>query len=973
MTSRDCDPEEHLIILLLASSVLLFALVAIAAFGRGELAIDGPLCIEGAVTWSNDTVVIRSEVRVMANGSLLVRDSTLIFDNKTAMRAGITVEPGGSLIVMGDSMGSHLMRGQSYQPYFLRAYQGTTLRISDSRIDGLGQVPTVVSLWEAGNCIRCDDATITGCTFSDSFCGIGFEGVSSGTVTCCEFRNCSRGVWLRACTNLIISDSSFIGCSHGIDADDFSTTARTGCSIRGCLFIGGLFGLTFKGRSLEVADSHFTGHDRALLVNGADWCDIVNATVIESRIGIRLSSVESALLRGLRIDGAEIGLACIKSRILLEDSSITNTTDAIDSQEGQLAVYSTTLSAHANGISYWGHGPSSSEGADLRLDGIAFSVPGFAIYVDGATLASVQGCRFLPDSVSQSFANVSNLEIVNTSFDAGMATLCRAVGMGSLELSQFVGAGASFNLTNSTMSIGPKNTFQWPASLVLDVKSRGLSHIPPESFQLEILDELSEFEWVKDLSVNVTLASDGQPAMGCQLRLLDAGHMEVGQAWLDRRGGASFETVAVTRLTTTGQTRLTPHTIACTLGIICQDQAFDLSAGGKSTVAIDIRLDDVPPGIQVSAPTDKAINVGGCLHTRGSVTDEFGGISSVELILDDSPALMVGQSWDETLPVSIGWHVLQVRAADDHGNVASVYTWFRLVEPLVPIEISTPSNGSLTNSTGIRIAGKVPGASWLFVNSIEAILTDGGGFSTEVPLAEGANDVTFEYGTDFERKTFHLLAWRDSAPPTFTIEEVPRITNHTPLIILGRVRDDHSPAQVWVGGELVATEGDGTFRASLRLGDGEHHILLWATDLAGNYGSLSLTVTIDTGIELRLLGSVPDATTDRVIHVSLSSEKGSALEVVVNGAHVGNHSFLSDILDLWIQLPSAGSNQIRLTACDEAGNSRSLELNVTYSEEFSGSIPSGWHHIATSVGIVFSVVAALAIASLIWRRKSDQT
>ncbi len=168
----------------------------------------------------------------------------------------------------------------------------------------------------------------------------------------------------------------------------------------------------------------------------------------------------------------------------------------------------------------------------------------------------------------------------------------------------------------------------------------------------------------------------------------------------------------------------------------------------------------------------------------------------------------------------------------------------------------------------------------------------------------------------------------DDVPPVVTIASPqPGITgNNRPLLTFATTKG--SVVTRLDGGVITAVSG-----ANLdQLVDGSHTLVVEATAAAGITGSASVTFTVDTLPPSITVNPVATPTRDVSQMLSGSVEVGATVTVAANtSASVGTISYVTP--DTWtcpVNGLVAGNNTLTVTATDQAGNSRSVPVTITY-------------------------------------------
>ena len=178
----------------------------------------------------------------------------------------------------------------------------------------------------------------------------------------------------------------------------------------------------------------------------------------------------------------------------------------------------------------------------------------------------------------------------------------------------------------------------------------------------------------------------------------------------------------------------------------------------------------------------------------------------------------------------------------------------------------------------------------------------------------------------------------DTTPPVVIITTPPdqTLTNSPTITVTGTVDEDVTSVTVngnaasFQPGQSTAVEFTAT---NVALSEGANTILVVATDLAGNQGSTSITVTLDTippqiTIDSPLDGA--ELTTTPIVVSGTVNEPVTSVTVNAQSANVNGLAYTYS-LDL-----QEGANPITVAATDLAGNTSQLSISVTYTDPNAG-------------------------------------
>ena len=207
------------------------------------------------------------------------------------------------------------------------------------------------------------------------------------------------------------------------------------------------------------------------------------------------------------------------------------------------------------------------------------------------------------------------------------------------------------------------------------------------------------------------------------------------------------------------------------------------------------------------------------------------------------------------VPLVQGSNTLTAVATDPAGNegTASVEVTFEPADIIPPeVTITNPLDGTVFDISPITVSGAIDDdTASVEVNGIAGIVENGTFTATGVLLVQGSNTLTAvatdpagNEGTASVEVTFEPA---DNIPPEVTITDPldGAVFDTSPITVSGTIDDD--TASVEVNG-IVATVNNGAFTATgITLVEGTNTVIATATDPAGNIGTDSIDVVLQTG------------------------------------------------------------------------------------------------------------------------------
>ncbi len=368
-------------------------------------------------------------------------------------------------------------------------------------------------------------------------------------------------------------------------------------------------------------------------------------------------------------------------------------------------------------------------------------------------------------------------------------------------------------------------------------------------------------------------------------------------------------------------------------------------------------VDDVAPG------TDPVLTGGSTNDTTPTLTGTAEAGSTVAIFQDGTEigtATADGSgNWSFTPATELaeGDYSFTATATDAAGNTSDPSTAFEL-----NVDTTAPAAPTVDPTDGTTLTGTAEAGSTVDVDvdgdgtpdyTVEA---DGDGnwsVTPDAPLADGTEvSVTASDpagNTSDPVTTIVDENLNDTTPPVVTLDAV--VTNDSTPELTGTVDDPDASIVVSVGGnDYVATNnGNGTWTLAdgdlPALTDGDYTVTVTGSDGAGNEGTATGTVTIDT--------VAPEVTVEPSDGALLTgtAEAGSTVQVDTNGDGTPDYTVEADADGNWSVTPDAplaDGTEVSVTATDEAGNT-SDPVTTTVDENLNDTTPPAAPTIAEAV------------------------
>lgn len=374
----------------------------------------------------------------------------------------------------------------------------------------------------------------------------------------------------------------------------------------------------------------------------------------------------------------------------------------------------------------------------------------------------------------------------------------------------------------------------------------------------------------------------------------------------------------------------------------------DPRAAGREGATVLI-VDSRPPAVDIASPAPGS--------TTGDDTPTITGTAepgaTLTLRINSGAPISVTVSaageWSYTPTVGLpdGVATITATAVDRAGNSASDNTTVNIDLTAPALSLTAPANGALTSDDRPPVTGTAdPGAQvQVFIDGqpVATVTANGQGrwsYNIPQPLADGMHVVRAE--------TADQVGNRADAQSTFTIDTTaPTIditapvgnnpTNDPSPVITG-MAEPGAAISVEVNGQPVGmttadANGAWTFALPQPLPDGQQTIRATARDAAGNQGSDTTSVRVDTTPPLVTITEPGDGAMIANQQPTLrgAAEPGATVEVSIDGQVVG--TTVADGQGRWA-LPAPmmlvpGLHSVAATSTDAAGNSAQATSSFT--------------------------------------------
>lgn len=389
-------------------------------------------------------------------------------------------------------------------------------------------------------------------------------------------------------------------------------------------------------------------------------------------------------------------------------------------------------------------------------------------------------------------------------------------------------------------------------------------------------------------------------------------------------------------------------------------------------------VDTVAPILIVTSPTypvvpSSAVFVNG---TASIASSYFVGALPINVSVTVLPSEMErwtvlpqGGPFSLLVVLTEGVNTLFVNATDRVGNraVQIVNVVSDTVKP--PLVVLTPANLSVSPTSVVRFSGLSQFGVYLYVNGVNVAVLPNGTWSVDLAFPDGVQVVPVT-ATDLAGNTnvSVIVVLVDSDVPQVTLTSpLYPVSNRSTVVVSGLATDSRLAAILVNGISVAFSPSTGAFTTTLTLPDGLQPIVVVAVDAGLHRGVAKSAVLVDTtppavrvndplnGLETNQSTVVVDGTVDDV-----------NATVIVNGQDVRPNPGGSWRTTVALVV---GSNTIRVSAVDEAGNrAANVVRTVTYTApwpELSQTVQDNWNAFNRWVGWLGLGLVAILLVILV--------
>jgi len=441
-----------------------------------------------------------------------------------------------------------------------------------------------------------------------------------------------------------------------------------------------------------------------------------------------------------------------------------------------------------------------------------------------------------------------------------------------------------------------------------------------------------EVYWFANASIK--WLADSKPVEGAIVHIEDktGGAYAAGDLVTDATGNVNWLALMEYSEAKTGKTLKSPYWINATGTFQNRDimnfSQTDITKDGVNKA--DLFLDNVPPPLLITAPTDKYLTNSTNVTVKGYTehnTEPTKRPVTVQVRLGGTsftPSVSATGYFEQILYLPVeGNNNIDVSAFDWVLN--SIKTKFTVVRDTInpPLEVYAPADGILTNQTTITVNGTTEPNAQLWVNTKLITVSGDGKWTTTVTLKEMDNTIFVkaqDAALNWVMKTRSVKV--DTKAPMLVISEPNNgyKTNDKSLRVSGLTE---AGTRVFVNFVPVAVAG-ANFQASIQLSEGENKLFIDAVDTAGNHNYTWRTVLLDT-IPPKL--EITDPAANNVLtnqdEITIKGYVDPGSKMWIGKEEVAFSGDWTYILKL-----KEGKNKVIIEAVDDVGNKVNLGRNI---------------------------------------------
>jgi parallel beta-helix repeat protein len=516
---------------------------------------------------------------------------------------------------------------------------------------------------------------------------------------------------------------------------------------------------------------------------------------------------------------------------------------------------------------------------------------------------------------------IINSSIVSTSatafvVDWGTARSERSSITAHTNAAVYLSGGSLVDLVNSTVRGFTQDVYlDWGTNMV------NFTNVSFDQFKVRFVEATSALNVFWYLGIRATW-QNGVPVEGAEFNVTNITGKYLFNGTTDAKGENMWNLVQEYHRTQGQWENYTSHYINAVKNNIKKT----VSASIRTNMVVPVPLTDADnPTVAILYPTNGQIFNVSSFVVNGTASDSGSGLSKVEYNIDGGNWTDVEgmEVWSTKVELADGLRTIRARAYDVAGKSLETSVTVR-IDTYISLELQSPENGALFNTTMVNVTGKAEAQANVTVNGVRATQDSDGNFEVTLTLREGKQDIV----AVAEDAAGNIISDRrtvtvDTIPPGLELDYPNDGLNLSTHDVVFRGMTDPG-VLLLIGGRPFLTELNGSFAALLTLPEGNNSITVKAVDAAGNFRSITILVRVDTTPPtIKVTSPANDYLTNNPTITITGETDGDAIYVGGEKA-----SLTAGIFQKTLQLVE-GLNIIGFRGLDILGNEATGTISVT--------------------------------------------
>jgi len=518
-------------------------------------------------------------------------------------------------------------------------------------------------------------------------------------------------------------------------------------------------------------------------------------------------------------------------------------------------------------------------------------------------------------------STIINSSIVSTSatafvVDWGAARCERTSITANTNAAVYLSGGSTTDFVNSTVRGVTQDVYlDWGTNTV------NFTNVSFDQFKVRFVEASSALNVFWYMGIRATW-QNGVPVEGAEFNVTNITGKYLFNGTTDEKGENMWNLVQEYHRTQGIWQNYTTHYINAVKNNIKKNVSTSMTVNRVVPVSF---TDAEYPTVAITYPTNGQIFNVSSFVVNGTASDSGSGLSTVEYNIDGGNWTDVEgmEVWSTKVELADGLHTIRARAYDIAGKSLETSVMVR-VDTYISLELQSPENGALFNTTLVNVTGKAEAQVNVTVNGVRASQDSDGNFEVTLTLKEGKQDIdAVAEDAAGNSMSVRRTVTVDTRPPELELIYPMDGTNLSTHDVVFRGMTEPG-VLLLIGGIPFLTELNGSFAGLLTLPEGNNSITVKAVDAAGNFRSITVLMRVDTTPPaIKVTSPAPDYLTNKPT-LTVSGETDGDF-IYVGGEKA---SLTVGIFQKTLQLVE-GLNIIGIRAQDVLGNEAAATISVT--------------------------------------------